>query len=153
VGDDSYEFDNWLPFFAKGTNYTSTSATLRAANASVPTPGNVSARYSGGPVHISHSNFALPFTSWVNQAFAGFGFRNISTFSNGELLGAQYAPAVLRPDSNQRETSETSYLETAFTSGCSNLKAYTHTLAYRSYFPKTKPRRLSWLELEPQTTF
>jgi len=138
VGDDSYEFDNWLPFFAKGTNYTTPNTTLRAANASVPTLGNVFAQYSGGPVHISHSNFALPFTSCANQAFAAFGFRNISTFSNGELLGAQYAPAVLRPDSNQRETSESSYLETAFISGLSNLKVYTHTLALQVLFSENK---------------
>lgn len=89
VGDDSYLFDNWQLYFAKGTNYTAPNTNLRAANASVPTPGNVSSEYNGGPVHISHSNFALPFTSWVNLAFAALGFRNISSFSNAELLGAQ----------------------------------------------------------------
>jgi len=138
VGDDSYTFDNWLPFFAKGTNYSLPNTTLRAANATVPVPVNVSAQYSGGPVHISYSNFALPFTSWVNRAFASFGFRNISGFSNGELLGAQYAPSVLRPDTNQRETSETSYLETALTSGRSNLIIYTHALALQIMFSDNK---------------
>jgi choline dehydrogenase len=135
VGDDSYEFDNWLPYFAKGTNYTSPNTTLRAANATVPTLVNVSSQYSGGPVHISHSNFALPFTSWVQKSFASFGFINISGFSNGELLGSQYAPAALRSDSNQRETSETSYLQTSFASVRSNLKVYTHTLALQIFFP------------------
>lgn len=138
VGDDSYSFDNWRPLFARGTNYSSPNIALRAANASVPSPGNVTAQYGGGPVHISHSNFALPFTSWAQQAFASFGFEDISSFSNGELLGAQYAPAALRPDSNNRETSESSYLEAAFASGRSNLKIYTHTLALKILFSDNK---------------
>ncbi|CZR52819.1 related to choline dehydrogenase [Phialocephala subalpina] len=138
VGDDSYEFDNWLPFFAKGTNYTTPNTTLRAANTTVPVPINGSSQYNGGPVRISHSNFALPFTSWVQLAFESFSFRNLTSFSNGELLGAQYVPAVLQPDSNQRETSETSYLETAFASGRTNLKIYTHSLALQVMFSLNK---------------
>jgi choline dehydrogenase len=81
VGDDSYLFDNWLPYFAKGTNYTSPSATFRAANATVPKPANLSSLYNGGPVHISYPNFALPFTSWAQKAFNSLGFQNISGFS------------------------------------------------------------------------
>lgn len=134
VGDQSYTFDNWLPFFARGTNYTTPNTTLRATNASVPSPGNTSQLYSGGPVHISHPNYALPFSSWVQRAFNALGFRNISTFSNGELLGSQYAPSVLQPQSNQRETSQTAYLEMAFESGRGNLKVYTHSLAMQILF-------------------
>ncbi|KAE9377103.1 GMC oxidoreductase [Stipitochalara longipes BDJ] len=133
VGDDSYLFDNWLPYYAKGTNYTSPNTTLRSANATVPTPANVSSQYNGGPVHISHSNFALPFTSWAQKAFNSLGFKNISGFSNGELLGSQYAPA-----SNHRETSESSYLETAFASSRTNLVVYTHTLALQIMFSGNK---------------
>ncbi|KUJ10443.1 alcohol oxidase [Mollisia scopiformis] len=138
VGDDSYLLENWLPYYAKGTNYTPPNTDLRAANASVPTPVNVSSLYSGGPVHISYSNYALPFTSWVKLAFESFGFQNVSSFSDGWLLGAQYAPSVLRPDSNQRETSETSYLEAAFASGRSNLQVYTHTLGLQILFSENK---------------
>ncbi|PVH74669.1 GMC oxidoreductase, partial [Cadophora sp. DSE1049] len=138
VGDDSYLFDNWKPYFAKGTNYTVPNTNLRAANASVPTPGNVSSEYSGGPVHISHSNYAQPFTSWANLAFAAFGFKSISSFSNGNLLGSQYAPAVLQPGTNQRETSETSYLQTAFASDRTNLIVYTHTTAIQIIFSDNK---------------
>ncbi|TVY80920.1 Dehydrogenase patE [Lachnellula suecica] len=138
VGDDSYEFDNWLPYFAKGTNYTSPNTTLRAKNATVPEPLNVSSEYSGGPAHISYPNFALPFSSWVQESFNSFGFKNISSFSDGELLGSQYVPAVLQPESNQRETSETSYLEAAFASGRTNLKVYTHSLAMQIMFSTNK---------------
>jgi choline dehydrogenase len=103
VADDSYLFDNWLPYFAKGTNYTAPNTTLRAAIATVRIPASLYSLYNGGPVHISYSNFALPFTSWAQKAFSSFGFNNISGFSDGELLGAQYAPSVLQPQSNHRD--------------------------------------------------
>ncbi|GAB7356816.1 hypothetical protein MBLNU459_g7698t1 [Dothideomycetes sp. NU459] len=139
VGDTSYTFENWLPYFARGINYT-TSNDRRAPNATVPTPTSDAADFSpsGGPVHLSHSNFALPFSSWAQRAFLYFGFANISTFSNGELLGSQYAPNVLRPITNERETSSTSYLDTALNSNRTNLRVYTHTLALKVLFSENK---------------
>jgi choline dehydrogenase len=138
VGDDSYTFDNWLPFFTKGINFSAPNTALRAANASVPPQPSAALNSAGGPVHVSYSNFALPFSSWAQRAFSAFDFRNISGFSNGELLGAQYVPTVLDPITNQRETSETSYLEAAFDSGRTNLKVYTHTLALQVMFSRNK---------------
>lgn len=138
VGDSSFEFDEWRPFFAKGTTYNFANASLRAVNASVPMPANVTEDYADGPVNISYPNYALPFSSWVNRAFYALGFRNVSSFSNGELLGAQYLPAMLRPDSNQRETSETSYLQAAFGSGRENLVVYTNTFGMKILFSENK---------------
>jgi choline dehydrogenase len=152
VGDDSYDFDNWLPFFAKGTNYIFANTALRAANATVPTPANVSADYTDGPVIVCYSNYALPFTSWVNRAFYALGFRNVAGFSDGELLGAQYAPSVLWPDSNQRETSETSYLQAAFASGRKNLKVYTDTLALQVMFSENKTAKAVEIRTGPTIT-
>ncbi|CAG8952206.1 hypothetical protein HYFRA_00000946 [Hymenoscyphus fraxineus] len=138
VGDASYQFDNWLPFFAKGTNYTAANTTLRAANATVPIPSNISSQFNGGPVHVTYPNYALPFTSWVQRAFSSLGFRNVSGFSGGELLGSQYAPAALMPGSNQRESSETSYLQQAFASNRTNLVVYTHTWGLQIMFSNNK---------------
>lgn len=138
VGDASYEWDNWQPFFAKGTNYTAANAVLRAQNASVPIPSNLSSQFIGGPLHITYPNRALPFTSWVQRAFNSLGFANIYSFSGGELLGSQYAPAALQPGSNQRETSESSYLEAAFASNRTNLMVYTHTLGLQIMFSDNK---------------
>lgn len=139
VGDASYTFDQWLPYFAKGINYTVPN-NIRAPNATVPTPASDAVDFSpsGGPVHVSHVNFALPFSSWAQRAFLYFGFANISSFSNGELLGSQYAPNVLRPISNERETSSTSYLDTALNSNRTNLQLFTHTLALQVLFSENK---------------
>lgn len=139
VGDASYTFDNWLPYFAKGINYTVPND-RRAANATVPTPASDSVDFSpsGGPLYVSHCNFALPFSSWAQRAFQYFGFANISSFSNGELLGSQYAPNVLQPTTNERETSSTSYLSAALNSNRTNLQVYTHTLATKVLFSNNK---------------
>lgn len=129
-----------MQYFAKGVNYTEANASLRAANASVPTqPANSTAFVAGGgPVHVTHSNFALPFSSWTQRVFQYFGFRNVSGFSDGELLGSQYAPVVLNPDTNERESSETSYLNAALRSNRSTLVVYTHTLATKIVFSENK---------------
>ncbi|KAF8855105.1 hypothetical protein BDZ45DRAFT_805212 [Acephala macrosclerotiorum] len=61
----------FLPFFTHGINYTGTeSSTLRASNASVPQPENVSVNATGGPLHLQFSNFAL-LISYAAEAFRG----------------------------------------------------------------------------------
>lgn len=139
VGDDSYTFDNWLPYFANGVNYT-TSNKRRRPNSTVPTPASDAQDFSvcGGPVHVSHSNFALPFSSWAQRAFLSFGFPNISSLSNGKLEGSQWAPNVLQPITNERETSSTAYLDTALRTKRTNLQVYTHTLTLKILFSDSK---------------
>lgn len=137
VGDDSYLYENWLPHFARGTNFTDSNS-LRAPNASVPVPSSFEEDFTGGPLHITWPNFALPFSTWVQEAFDSLGFANISSFVNGGLLGSQWATTVLRPETNERETSETSYLNAALRSSRTNLKVYTHTLATKVIFDSNK---------------
>lgn len=139
VGDSSYEFANWLPYFANGINYTVPND-LRAPNATVPTPptDKVDFSPSGGPLHVSHSNYALPFSTWANKVFHAVGFPNISTVNNGVLIGAQWTPNVLQPVNNQRETSETGFLDTAQRDNLTNLQVYTHTWGLQVLFSPNK---------------
>lgn len=139
VGDDSYTFDQWLPYFAKGINYTVPNG-IRTANATVPTPTSDAVDFSpsGGPLRVTYCNFALPFSSWAQKAFQYLGFANITSFSNGQLLGSQYAPQALNPISNERETSATSYLNAALNSNRTNLRVYTHSLALQVLFSENK---------------
>lgn len=139
VGDASYEFDNWLPYYTRGINYSETNTMLRAANASVPSLENTAVfSPSGGPVQVSYSNFALPFSSWAQKGFQYFGFPNRTSLSGGELLGSQYAPSVLDATTNQRDTSETGYLNAALRSNRTNLYVYTHSLATKVLFSNNK---------------
>jgi choline dehydrogenase len=134
VGDPSYAFDSFLPFFKKSINYTTPDQHLRAANATVP-PANLSA-FSGadGPLHVSHANWATPFASWGQLALREIGMPDIPDFSSGELLGSQYVPATLRPDDETRSTSESSYLQQSLADDDSRLEVFVHTLAKKILF-------------------
>lgn len=142
VDDQSWNLSNLLPHFARGVNLTmvNPSNTLRAANASqIPSPANPKAyNTSGGPLHISYPNFALPFSSWAALAMQQLGFPVQRDFISGNLLGAQYAPVTVAPDTQFRESSQTAYLQAAVLSGRTNLKVYTHTLAKQVLFSSNK---------------
>lgn len=137
VGDDSYTLENWTPHFARGTNYTSANE-YRAPNASVPDPASNAVDFTDGPVHVTHPNFAIPFSSWAQKTFNALGFAVRDSFSSGQLLGSQYAPAVLRPITNERETSQTAYLDPYLRSSQTNLVVYTHSLATKILFDGNK---------------
>lgn len=142
VNDSSWTFDRILPYYAKGVNYTTVNPndTTRAANASmIPLPANPAAwNMSGGPSHVSYPNWASPFSSWVALAMGELGFPVPQDFLSGHLLGSQYAPATVDPHGQVRSSSQESYLNAALTSGRTNLKVYTHTLAKQVIFSRNK---------------
>lgn len=138
VNDSSWTFDALLPYFRKGINYTLPNVALRATNASVPLPSSEAYNASGGPVQLSFSNFALPFSSWINLAMRELGFPFVQDFSSGQLLGAQYAPSLIDATNEHRSSSQASYLDSAFKAELYNLKVYTHALAKRVLFDANK---------------
>lgn len=62
VGDQSYTFQNVLPFYKKSVNFTAPNTSKREANASASynpgafTPG-------AGPLHVSYANYAQTFST------------------------------------------------------------------------------------------
>lgn len=61
VGDDSYTWDNFLPYFKKSVKFTPPNTKLRAANSTVQY--NPSAfTSSGGPLQVSYPNYAQPWS-------------------------------------------------------------------------------------------
>lgn len=138
VGDQTYDFDSFLPFFEKSINYTSTNRHFRAANATVPS-ANASA-FSGadGPLHVSHAHWATPFASWGQLALRQIGISDIPDFSSGELIGSQYVPATLRPDDQTRSTSEASYLQQSLADDEARLEVFIHTMAKKILFNANK---------------
>ncbi|TVY78200.1 Dehydrogenase patE [Lachnellula suecica] len=138
VGDDSYNFDSFLPYFHRSANYTPPNAQIRAANASVPDPSAIAYNQTGGPLHVTHSNWATPFASWGQAALREIGLPDIADFSSGELLGSQYCPLTIVPRDQTRGSSEATYLRSTVAKGRQNLKIYTHTLAKRILFNGNK---------------
>lgn len=69
VGDSSYTFDNFLPFYKKSAQFTPPGPS-RAANASAEyNPAVFDA--SGGPLTVSYPNYAQTFSSkYASSAFS-----------------------------------------------------------------------------------
>jgi choline dehydrogenase len=138
VDDPSFSFDAFLPYFQKSVTYTPPNTHLRAANASVPHPSSEAYQADGGPLRVTHSNWATPWASWAKKGFREIGIPDIDDFSSGGLLGAQYCPCTIRSEDQTRASSESTFLQMAMDSDCKNLKVFTHSLAKRVLFDGNK---------------
>jgi choline dehydrogenase len=138
VDDKSYSWEAFLPYFQKSVNYTGPNTNLRAANASVPQPSTEAYQSDGGPLHVTHSNWATPWASWAQKGFREIGIPDIDDFDSGHLLGSQYCPCTIRPEDQTRATSESTFLQKAMQSDEKNLKVFTHTLAKQLLFDGNK---------------
>ncbi|MCJ1432986.1 hypothetical protein MMC27_002345 [Xylographa pallens] len=136
VGDSSYTFSNLLPFFRKSAHYSMPDMALRAPNASVPEPSMEAYSLLGGPLGVSHANWAVPMSSYASKAFASIGIPPAQDFSSGDLMGAQYTPVTMSSPNEERSSSESSFLQAA--KDRPNLKVYTQTLAKQILFDDTK---------------
>ena len=89
VGDESYAFDNILPYFEKIVAFTPVDNVVRHSNGSASY--NASA-YSavGGPLHVSYPNYDMPFNSWGLPPMHEAGLPQLDYFSGGNLHGAAY---------------------------------------------------------------
>lgn len=136
VNDSSYEFDSFLSYYQRSINLTEPNAALRAENATVPP--TLSPEEIGGPVQVSHPNWASPIASWAQLAFRELGLMDAPSQINGSIIGSQYNPLTQNPEDQTRESAQTSYLDAAFNSGRDNLKVYTHTMAMKILFDDDK---------------
>ncbi|KAF9634904.1 alcohol oxidase [Lasiodiplodia theobromae] len=134
VGDDSWTFANFLPWYLKSVTYTAPNQDLRAANASVPALNPASQSTEGGPLHVTHSNYADPVSSFARDAWKELGVAELNDLLSGKLIGNQYSPATINPDDQTRDTSATSFLQYATTSGRGNVKVYKLSMAKRILF-------------------
>lgn len=125
VRDQSFTFDDMLPYFKKSTKFTPPSSS-RAANASAEyNPAAFSD--AGGPLQVSYANYAGPFSSYVEGALNEIGVEETQDFNSGNLLGAQYCSSTIRPSDESRDSSQSSFSNNA--ADRSNLKVYTATSA------------------------
>ncbi|KAL0940023.1 Versicolorin B synthase 3 [Colletotrichum truncatum] len=134
VGDDSYTWDALLPHFKKSVKFTKPGSS-RAANASAEyNPDAFSP--AGGPLRVSYANYAQPFSTYLEPSLNEIGIPPIQDFNSGELMGAQYCADTIAPETQKRESSQTSFLNEAI--GRKNLKVYQLTLAKKILFDGNK---------------
>ena len=134
VGDQSYTFDNLLPYYEKSLDFTPPDYSKRVANA---TPQfDLSNLGKGGPLSVTFSNYAQAIASYVQKGLQELGIYPINGLTSGELLGSSYVMATIQPKNQQRESSETGFLRPAL--GRTNLMVYPMTLAKKILFDSTK---------------
>ncbi|CAI6255279.1 unnamed protein product [Periconia digitata] len=135
VGDQSYTWDNLLPYFQKSIKFTPPKSPPRAANASAEY--NAAAfDPTGGPLRVSYANYAGPFSSYMEGGMNSIGISPAQDFNSGNLMGAQYCSSTINPDNQKRDSSQTSFLNAA--QNRANLKVYSLTLAKKIIFNANK---------------
>ncbi|KAI4191038.1 MAG: hypothetical protein LQ348_003562 [Seirophora lacunosa] len=133
VGDDSYLFDNFKPYFQR-------SATLTEPNLAKRYPTNGTVEFDatsfnntiGGPLQVSWANWATPIGSWGQIALASAGIPPINGFNSGKLLGSTWVTQSLNPVNQHRSSSQTSYLDEAINT--TSIVVYTRTQASKILF-------------------
>ena len=134
VEDQSYTFDNLLPYFEKSLDFTPPDSSKRFANA---TPQfDLSNLGKGGPLSVTFSNYAQAIASYVQKGLQELGINPINGLTSGELLGSSYVMNTIQPKNQQRESSETGFLRPALER--TNLKVYPMTMAKKILFDSDK---------------
>ncbi|KAI0192441.1 GMC oxidoreductase [Astrocystis sublimbata] len=134
VGDDSYTFKKFLPYFEKSTKFTAPRNDIRLQNA---TPQFNAAEWGqDGPVSIIYPNWAYAFGTWAVKAFSAIGIPlRKEGFNSGGLLGYAYTTFTIDAKKQIRSSSET-YLRK--TIGDPNYFVYPLTLAKKIIFDQSK---------------
>jgi choline dehydrogenase len=112
VNDQSYTFDNLLPYFKKSVRFSPPNTKKRAPNA---TALYNAAAFSpaGGPLRVSYANYAGPFSSYIQPSLNQIGIPTVQDFNSGSLMGAQYCSSTINPSNENRDSSQTSFLNAA----------------------------------------
>ncbi|PSR83010.1 hypothetical protein BD289DRAFT_370488 [Coniella lustricola] len=136
VGDESYSWDNFWPYFQKSVNYTGPDNEARPANASIPEPAAGSFTAGAGPLRVSFPTWANAFSSWANLGWQALGLNGTTDFVSGTLTGVQYCQNTINPDGQIRSTSYSSFLTSAADAGAP-IHVFNNTLAQRILFNGT----------------
>lgn len=135
VGDQSYNFDQLLPFFEKSLDFTPPDETKRAANAT-PQYDLSNLGNGGGPLSVTFSNYAMAVSSYVQKGLQQLGIQPINGLTSGKLLGSSYVLETIQASTQERESSETAFLTPVLNR--TNLVVYQLTLGKKVLFDSNK---------------
>lgn len=132
VGDQSYTFQNFLPYFEKSVDFTPPNPEFRLSNA---TPQyDLATLGKGSPLSVTFPNWANAWSTWAHKALKQIGVFPINGFTSGHLIGSSYLALTVNQTMGTRASSETAFLRPAL--GRTNLLVYVQTLATRILFAK-----------------
>lgn len=126
VGDQSYTFENMLPYYKKSVQFTPPDTSMRDRNATTQYDAGAFDS-TGGPLRVSYANYAQPFSSYLQPAMEEIGVAQAKDFNSGTLMGSQYCSSTINPANENRDSSQTSFLSAA--GSRPNLNVYHSTMA------------------------
>ena len=136
VGDDTYTLDNVLPYYEKSVTFTPPNYAKRYTNTTLnydPAAFNDTLQ---GPLQVSYSNWASPFSTWCQKGLSALGIGPNDGFNYGSLLGSMWVTSTINPAGEIRSSSQTAFLNQEIQN--SSLQVYQRTLAKRIMFDKRK---------------
>ena len=134
VGDQSWSWDNILPYFKKSVEFTPPSTAKMGVNANISY--DPAAYEQGGPLHMAYSNYYQPMNPGLIKGFEALNFSAQTGFSSGVMDGYGYLVATIDPDTQLKDSSETAFLPNAMNN--SNFKLYKNTIAKKILFDGNK---------------
>ncbi|OTA64047.1 GMC oxidoreductase [Hypoxylon sp. EC38] len=134
VGDESYQWDNFLPYFQKSVNFSGPNMHLRFAN-STPEYDITAFGTGTGPLSVTYAHYAQAFGTWAQKGLEQLGISVVRGFSSGSLLGQSYSMFTINAETGIRDSSETSFLRKAL--GFPNYTVYQMAMAKRILFNGT----------------
>lgn len=145
VGDESYSFDNILPYFKSSCRLTPPDSDKRwPRNGSVSYDPSVFDTSKPGPLQVSWPNWAMPLGTWAREGMKSLGIYPTPVGVNsGKVEGSGWVPATIDPATGHRSSSQT-FLSEAIKH--TSLKVYTRTMATKVVFDTRK--RARGLEVE-----
>ena len=146
MGDESYTFENILPFFKSSCRLTPPDFEKRwPRNGSVSYDASAFETEKPGPLQISWPNWAMPLGTWAREGMKSLGiYPNSIGFNSGRVEGSGWVPGTIDPATGYRSSSQTSFLAEALKHTA--LKIYTRTMATKITFDARK--RARGLEVE-----
>ncbi len=147
VGDESYSFKNFLPYYEKSVHYTPPSIQYKNSSNVQSNEGFVA---SGGPLQVSFGKYEDPFGTWAQRAFQAIGQTAIKGFQTGKLIGSGYMAFTEDPTTAHRSSSESSFLQSTKSKQV-RLTIYKNTLAEKILFRGSNNRALG-VTVSPYST-
>ncbi|KAK8152943.1 choline dehydrogenase [Phyllosticta citrichinensis] len=150
VGDDSYQFDSFLPYFKKSMNFTPPNTETRPENATtLYSESDFIENNEDGAIQVTYPAYSWSWQSYVAKAFETLGFNITGTYDQGELDGWHYAQLTVDAKTMTRSTSA-QWIYKARDSGLKgDLKVFTGTQATKILFDENK--KAYGVQVQPAT--
>lgn len=135
VGDQSFTFDNLLPFFDKSAHFTPPNMYLRFTNGTPVYDSTVLAD-DAGPLSVTYSHYVQAFGTWATKGLEAIGIPIVPGFLSGYLMGQSYSTFTIKASTMTRDSSETSFLRKGL--DYSNFMVYQSTMVKKILFDSGK---------------